>query len=95
MERLASYLSEWLERQITGSGGRGAIFGLSGGIDSTVVAALCRRALPHHTLGLVLPCGSDPRDADDARLAASHFAVASCTVDLTPTFGTFSRELAR
>jgi NAD+ synthase len=93
MERLASYLSEWLERQITESGGRGAVLGLSGGIDSTVAAALCRRAFPQHTLGLVLPCESDPRDADDARLAASHFAIASCTIDLTPTFGTFSREL--
>ncbi len=93
MERLASYLSEWLEQHVTGSGGRGAVLGLSGGIDSTVVAALCKRAFPHHTLGLVLPCDSDPRDADDARLAANHFAVASCTVDLTPTFAMFSREL--
>ena len=93
MERLASHLSEWLERQITGGGGRGAVVGLSGGIDSTVVAALCKRAFPRHTLGLVLPCESDPRDARDAQLAASHFAVASCTIDLTAAFRALGREV--
>jgi NAD+ synthase len=93
MERLATHLSGWLHDTITASGGNGAVFGLSGGLDSAVVAALCKQAFPHHSLGLVMPCGSDPADADDALLTAGHFGIASCTIDLTETFRTFTREL--
>jgi NAD+ synthase len=93
MERLATHLSDWLHDRIATSGGVGAVFGLSGGVDSAVVAALCKRAFPHHALGLVMPCESDPADADDAHLTASHFGIASSTVDLTATFRTFTSEL--
>ena len=85
MEELARHLAGWIESTIEGSGGVGAMVGLSGGIDSAVVAALCKRAFPHHTLGVVMPCASDPADIDDAHLVAHHFGIASCTVDLTPT----------
>jgi len=93
MEELAAHLADWLHEQISASGGRGAVLGLSGGVDSAVVAALCKRAFPHHTLGLVMPCESDPADADDGRLTASHFGIACSVVDLTPTFRTFTAEL--
>ena len=94
MERLASYLSEWLEQHVTGSGGRGAVLGLSGGIDSAVVAALCKRAFPHHTLGLVLPCDSDPARRR-RRPAGGHATSASPRAPSTSraTFAMFSREL--
>ncbi len=62
------------------------MFGLSGGIDSAVVSALAKRAFPHHTLGVVMPCHSDPRDADDAAVVAHHFDIPQCTVDLGPTY---------
>ncbi len=93
MERLAAHLSDWLHEQIAASGGKGAVLGLSGGIDSAVVAALCKRAFPAHTLGLIMPCESDPGDADDGRLTATHVGIASSLVDLTPTFRAFTAEL--
>lgn len=93
MERLTSHLVDWLGQQVPASGGRGAVLGLSGGIDSAVVAALCKRAFADHALGLIMPCESDPSDADDARLVADRFGLTSCTVDLTPTLHTFSGEL--
>jgi len=69
------------------------IVALSGGVDSAVAAALTKRAFPHHSMALILPCESDPADIDDAHLVARHFGVASCTIDLTPTFLLFAREL--
>jgi NAD+ synthase len=86
MERLAEHLTDWIASEVAAAGGAGAVFGLSGGIDSAVVAALAKRAFPHHTLGVVMPCHSDPQDAEDAAIVAHHFDIPSCTVDLEPVF---------
>jgi NAD+ synthase len=92
-ERLARHLAGWLEQSIVAGGGRGAVVGVSGGIDSAVVAALCKRAFPSLTMALILPCESDPADSADAELVVRHFRVASCTVDLSATFRGLAGEL--
>ena len=76
------------------AGGSGAVFGLSGGIDSAVVAALAKLAFPHHTLGVVMPCHSDPQDAEDGALVAHHFGVPFATVDLAPVYDLLLEQLA-
>ena len=86
MERLAEHLTDWIAAEVAAGGGAGAVFGLSGGIDSAVVAALAKRAFPHHTLGVVMPCHSDPQDAEDAAIVAHHFDVPASTVDLAPVY---------
>jgi NAD+ synthase len=86
MERLAQHLTDWIAAEVAGAGGAGAVYGLSGGIDSAVVAALAKRAFPHHTLGVIMPCHSDPQDAEDAAIVAHHFEVPACTVDLAPVY---------
>jgi NAD+ synthase len=86
MQTLAAHLVDWIRREVTDGGGGGAVFGLSGGIDSAVVAALAKQAFPHHTLGVVMPCHSLPQDADDAQLVAHHFDVPACTIDLAPVY---------
>ena len=95
MDELSAYLADWIRREVTQSGGVGAVFGLSGGVDSAVVAALAKRAFPHHTLGVVMPCHSDAQDADDAHLVAHHFDVPVCTVDLGPMYDLLLDELSR
>jgi NAD+ synthase len=91
---LAEHLTEWIRAEVTAGGGCGAVFGLSGGIDSAVVAALSKQAFPHHTLGVVMPCHSDPRDAEDGALVAHHFGVPSATVDLGPVYDLLLTQLA-
>jgi NAD+ synthase len=86
VEQLAEHLTDWIRAEVTAGGGCGAVFGLSGGIDSAVVAALAKQAYPQHTLGVVMPCHSDPRDAEDGVLVAHHFGVPSATVDLGPVY---------
>ena len=90
---LADHLTEWIHAEVSAAGGAGAVFGLSGGIDSAVVAALAKRAFPHHTLGVIMPCHSDPRDAADGALVAHHFGVASATVDLGPVYDALLAQL--
>lgn len=94
MPEPAEHLTKWIRAEVTAGGGCGAVFGLSGGIDSAVVAALTKQAFPHHTLGVVMPCHSDPRDAEDGALVAHHFGVPSATVDLAPVYDLLLQQLA-
>lgn len=77
---------EWLRRQMTAARARGFVVGLSGGIDSAVVARLCQLAAPGHVVGVLMPCHSDPRDEADAMLVADHFGLSTIRVDLTSTY---------
>lgn len=79
---LADTISQWIRQQVNGAGARGLLVGLSGGIDSAVVARLCQMATPDNVLGVILPCHSDPQDERDARLVAEHFQLPLTRVDL-------------
>jgi NAD+ synthase len=94
-ERLAAHLAGWIKAEVEGSGGLGAALGLSGGLDSAVVAALAKRAFPYHTLGVLMPCHSDPQDQLDAQLVAHHFGIATAQIDLAPVYDELLAQLAR
>ena len=72
-----------MRRQLTAAGGRGFVVGLSGGVDSAVVAKLAQLAAPGHVVAAILPSHSDPRDEQDAALVAQHFSLTSVRVDLS------------
>ncbi|MDI3279937.1 MAG: NAD(+) synthase [Bacillota bacterium] len=79
-------LVKWIQERVREAGARGIVVGLSGGIDSAVTAALAARACPGETLGVIMPCHSDPQDAEDARLVARHLQLPTAVVDLTPVY---------
>jgi NAD+ synthase len=63
---------------------KGFVIGLSGGIDSSVVATLCVRATgPENLLGLFLPSAVTPtEDLDDVRLLAEFLNIQVLTVPI-------------
>lgn len=65
---------------------RGAVLGLSGGIDSSVTAALCTEAFgSERVLGLLMPeTDSAPESSDLAELLAGHLGVETITENITP-----------
>jgi NAD+ synthase len=75
---------DWLRQRATAATARGFVVGLSGGIDSAVVARLCQLATPGQVAGLIMPCRSDPRDEADAGLVADAFGIPAIRVDLEP-----------
>ena len=83
---LASRISEWIRERVTEAGARGVVLGLSGGLDSSVVAVLCKQAFPNTTLGLILPCFSRNEDVAHAKLVADWFGIATKEFDLSPIF---------
>jgi NAD+ synthase len=86
MERTINEIAAWLGNRATAAAARGFVVGLSGGIDSAVVARLCQLATPGHVVGVMMPCGSDPRDEVDAQLVADRFDLPTARVDLEPTY---------
>jgi NAD+ synthase len=82
VERLAS----WMRQQLASSASHGFVVGLSGGIDSAVVLRLAQLASPRATLGLILPCHSDPQDEQDAAAVAAHFSVPTRRIDLSHAY---------
>lgn len=71
----------------------GYVLGISGGIDSALVAALAKKAVGDKLFCLVLPCESNPADEDDARLLAEALNLNYQVVDLTNTYQTLMREI--
>lgn len=82
MKQEIDRLVRWLDRQLAVSGAHGFVVGLSGGIDSAVVARLCQLARDQETVGVLLPCHSDPQDEADATLVTDHFRLPAVRVDL-------------
>jgi NAD+ synthase len=86
IEALIEDLAHWIRHQVKMAGAQGVVLGLSGGLDSSVAAALCRRALGDAVCGLILPCHSDPLDGSHALLLAQTFDITTESIDLTPVF---------
>jgi NAD+ synthase len=64
---------------------RGVVVGLSGGVDSSVCAALCARALgPERVVGLLMPERESSADSLElGRLAAESVGIAAVVEDIT------------
>jgi len=93
MEDLARKLVAWIREQVAGAGCEGVVFGLSGGLDSAVVAVLCQRAFPDKTLAVLMPCHSTKTDLDDAQLVAQKYAIPTISVSLDEVFDSTLKAL--
>ncbi|MGE5573418.1 MAG: NAD+ synthase [Bacteroidota bacterium] len=85
LEEVQAALVEFVRVQVTLAGYRKAVINLSGGLDSSVVAYLCVRALgPENVFGAMLPYRtSDPASLVDAREVAAILGIDHCVMDIT------------
>ncbi len=97
-EKLSAYLTEFIRDQVKNVYHRkGLIVGLSGGIDSSVAAALSVRALgPERVFGVLLPeKDSSPDSSRLGRLCADYLGIDYHTVEITPMltgFGVYAKR---
>ena len=82
MSARVDHITDWMRRQVLAAGANGLVVGLSGGLDSAVVARLCQMATPDDAMAAILPCQSDPQDELDARLVARHVGLPVIRIDL-------------
>ncbi len=90
---LANRISAWMAAQVRQAGAQGLVVGLSGGVDSAVVAVLGQRAVGDDLLGVLMPCHSLPEDGELAGLLARTFGLPTLTVDLTPAYDSLLASL--
>lgn len=87
---LAVGISRWLRFHMERAGAARLVLGLSGGIDSAVVCALCTMAAgPSRVIAAILPIRSLPGDRRHAESVAKAFEVIPRSIDLAPAFGAF------
>jgi NAD+ synthase len=92
-KQLANKLVSWIRDKVTAAGGKGGVVGLSGGLDSSVAAVLCRRAFPEAMLAVIMPCHSHKEDLEHAQLLANQFSIPTKTVTLDGTYDTLLKAL--
>jgi len=85
MEKKIEKLVSWLQDQVAKANVEGLVVGISGGIDSAVVAHLIKRAFPEKSLGVIMPCKSNPKDVEDAMKVVESCGIDYLKVDLTAT----------
>ena len=89
LPQLCDRISSWIKQRVEEANARGGVLGLSGGVDSAVVAVLCKRGLGDRILGLIMPCYSNPLDQQCAREVAEKFGIPTQTVPLEPIYDRF------
>ncbi len=77
--KCVQWIRDWFEENGKGCN---AVLGISGGKDSSVVAALCVEALgKDHVIGVLMPCG-EQADIDMARKLVNHLGIKSYEINI-------------
>ena len=92
-EELAAKLVTWIREKVASAGCKGVVVGMSGGLDSSVVAVLCHRAFSQDMFGVLMPCYSSQEDMEHAVAVANKFSIPTRTVVLDAVFDTLLRAL--
>lgn len=89
METLMQKLCVWMEGKVIEAKAKGMVFGLSGGLDSAVVAALSIRIFPQNTLAIIIPCHSLEADINDAVDFINKFNIPYKIIDVSKVYDSF------
>ena len=72
VDRIVNFIKNVIQESNT----TGVIVGLSGGIDSTLTAGLCTRALgKDNVFAFIMPCHSNKADLTDAKLVIDYLDI--------------------
>jgi NAD+ synthase len=79
-------IASWIKKQLKLSRAKGIVVGLSGGIDSAVVAVLSKLSAGNNLIGVIMPCNNPPIDKRLARRLAKKFNIKTKAIDLKPIY---------
>lgn len=93
-KKLSKILTAFIKNLCSKSGFKKVVLGLSGGLDSSVVAYLACRALgKKNVIALILPYkNSNPEGIQDAREIAKTLGIRSKSIDITPMIDAYYRR---
>jgi len=94
MKNIEQKIIKWIRKKVKEANAKGIVIGLSGGIDSSVVAVLAQKALgKENVIGIIMPCESQKEDERDALSLAQKFSIKIETIELTGNFYKFLNTL--
>ncbi|SHG73225.1 NAD(+) synthase [Virgibacillus chiguensis] len=82
MKKEVDEIVSWLQLQVEKTGVKGLAVGVSGGIDSAVVAALIKKACPDNSIGVIMPIHSSDTSVRDAKAVVDKLGIDYVTIDL-------------
>lgn len=86
----------WIKEYFRENGNEGtkALIGISGGKDSSVVAALCCEALgKDRVIGVMMPNGQQ-KDINDSKKLCEFLGIKNYTINIEESYRSFSKEIA-
>ncbi|MFW9781159.1 MAG: NAD+ synthase [Candidatus Heimdallarchaeota archaeon] len=93
--KLTEAIQSWIKNYVFSANANGVVLGLSGGIDSSVTAALCVNAIGNkNVMGLGLPCESVSQDLEDAKLIADHLRIKLTIINLENSYNQLVQSLS-
>ncbi len=93
LKEYLDYLVNWLQQEVKKANQKGVIVGISGGIDSAVVAAIAKKAFPNDYLTVWMPCKSSELDEKCKLELINKLNLKNVSVDLSKTFDVLSDSL--
>ena len=86
MKKLTQKCVKWVKDYFEQTNGSNAIVGISGGKDSSVVAALCCKALGNdRVIGVLMPNGIQ-KDIEDSKKVCEFLGIEQCVVDISTIY---------
>jgi NAD+ synthase len=97
LERAQKLIEGFICSCVSGASMKGAVLGLSGGLDSALVAGIASKALgPDNVLGLLLPFRQSSKDSiEHAKLVAEKFGVKTKIIDISNMVDGYHEEIDR
>ncbi len=96
LPEVAKRIKRFIKDYVDNSHASGVVLGLSGGVDSNTIAALCASALGgDRVLGLMLPEKEtyNSKDIEDAMVVAEKFGLKTQVCDITPALEGFYESI--
>lgn len=84
-----NYLVNWIKNQVKKANKSGVIVGISGGIDSALVAVLAKKAFPNDFLGLVMKIKDMSKDLQDISKLVKKFDIQTRKINLSNIYENF------
>ncbi len=88
-------IEKFLSDQIEKNNAKGVILGLSGGIDSAVLAYICKRGLKEKTFALIMPDTTitPESETEDALKMIAHTGIKYKLIDINPIINEYTKHL--
>lgn len=93
MKQDIEQIIKWLKKQVENARMDGLIVGISGGLDSAVVAHLMEQACPGRSLGIMMPIHTREEDLIDASKVVESSEIKGLTIDLTTSHRALLKEV--